>query len=140
MRCRKKDEEMTKQRAPRYTTPTESPKTCDFGDPTCPCQDGLMCHYKGDNPWPPPKERAPEPGAEAVGREQRMSAKKYLLIAGNVYSKTDGDRHWISAPQLARLYGVDPKECVFADELRPETWQGTNLRILRPRFDGDYRL
>lgn len=23
------------------------------GDPTCPCQDGDMCNYEGDNPFPP---------------------------------------------------------------------------------------
>ncbi|MGI9489062.1 MAG: hypothetical protein ACR2RF_24890 [Geminicoccaceae bacterium] len=23
---------------------------CFYGDPTCPCQDGLMCHYEGENP------------------------------------------------------------------------------------------
>ena len=26
---------------------------CKYGDPTCPCQDGDMCHYEGPNPWPP---------------------------------------------------------------------------------------
>lgn len=32
---------------------TETMK-CKFGDPTCPCQDGDMCHYKGDGAWPAP--------------------------------------------------------------------------------------
>lgn len=25
---------------------------CIGNDPTCPCQDGDQCHYKGENPWP----------------------------------------------------------------------------------------
>jgi hypothetical protein len=27
---------------------------CKYGDPLCPCQDGDMCHYEGDNPMIPP--------------------------------------------------------------------------------------
>ena len=23
---------------------------CKYGDPTCPCQDGDLCHYEGDRP------------------------------------------------------------------------------------------
>ena len=26
---------------------------CKYGDPTCPCQDGDMCHYEGPNPMQP---------------------------------------------------------------------------------------
>lgn len=29
-------------------------KSCEYGDPTCPCQDGDQCHYTGPDPWPPP--------------------------------------------------------------------------------------
>jgi len=29
---------------------------CKYGDPTCPCQDGDMCHYEGDNPISVPPE------------------------------------------------------------------------------------
>ena len=28
---------------------------CRYGDPTCPCQDGDMCHYEGPKAWPKPK-------------------------------------------------------------------------------------
>lgn len=28
---------------------------CKYGDPLCPCQDGLQCHYEGDNHSPVPK-------------------------------------------------------------------------------------
>ena len=29
-------------------------KTCKYGDPICPCQDGDMCHYEGPDAWEPP--------------------------------------------------------------------------------------
>lgn len=70
--------------------------------------------------------------------------KKYLVIAGRVRSRMDGDVHWITGAQLAHLYGVDPRECIFADERRldPRTqhWIDRGLVILRPRYGGDYRL
>lgn len=28
------------------------PVPCVGHDPLCPCQDGDLCHYKGENPWP----------------------------------------------------------------------------------------
>ena len=28
-------------------------KQCRGNDNTCPCQDGLMCHYEGENPMTP---------------------------------------------------------------------------------------
>ncbi len=27
---------------------------CKYGDPSCPCQDGDLCHYEGENPMTPP--------------------------------------------------------------------------------------
>lgn len=32
-------------------------RTCKYGDPLCPCQDGDMCHYEGPNPMRPPRSR-----------------------------------------------------------------------------------
>lgn len=32
----------------------QSPKPCIGKDPTCPCQDGDMCHYEGPDAWPIP--------------------------------------------------------------------------------------
>lgn len=37
-------------------------KSCKYGDPLCPCQDGDMCHYEGENPMSPP---TPEPVPDA---------------------------------------------------------------------------
>jgi len=28
----------------------ETPTTCEFGDLTCPCNDGDLCHYEGEGP------------------------------------------------------------------------------------------
>lgn len=30
------------------------PAPCIGNDLSCPCQDGLLCHYKGDDAWPLP--------------------------------------------------------------------------------------
>lgn len=27
---------------------------CKYGDPLCPCQDGMLCHYEGKNPMSSP--------------------------------------------------------------------------------------
>lgn len=61
---------------------------------------------------------------------------RYLLCPGYVFSKFDGDRHFISAEKLKDLYGVDWPDC---DVLKP----GINLNkykyiYLFPRYDGNY--
>lgn len=38
--------------------------------------------------------------------------KRYLILPGKVYSKTDMDTHYVSANELMRLYSVTPEECV----------------------------
>lgn len=64
---------------------------------------------------------------------------KYLVVPGFVISKNDGDRHWVSAQQLCRLYGVNPRECEVVTH--PENYRGDDSpTVLRPRYDGDYRL
>ena len=36
------------------TKSADTPTPCEFGDSTCPCQDGDECHYKGEHPMTPP--------------------------------------------------------------------------------------
>lgn len=64
---------------------------------------------------------------------------RYILHPGEVMSRTDGDRHYIDAFQLARLYGVDWKECiVFVGS--NSNFDYTNIEgdvHLYPRYDGD---
>lgn len=67
--------------------------------------------------------------------------KRYILRPGWVTSRHDGDRHYIKAPALARLYDVPMGECVVIP-------QGQSLvgfheidrfKILCPRANGKYR-
>jgi hypothetical protein len=62
--------------------------------------------------------------------------RRFVIHPGWVTSRTDGDRHFITAPVLARLYGV--RDYVVADQRghRPEPGDVD----LYPRFDGDYRV
>ena len=39
--------------------------------------------------------------------------KEYMICPGWVVSKRDSDLHWISAPQLIKLYQVNPQECII---------------------------
>ena len=70
-----------------------------------------------------------------------MSKKKYRLWPGPVESITDGDRHFISAPELARLYGVKMEECEIAGfRDRGKLLNGPYLIDLTPRHDGNYEV
>lgn len=72
----------------------------------------------------------------------------YVLCPGFVTSKYDGQTHYIGPMQLARLYGVDVRECLIYE---PAPWwtrsyymkaeeEGRGLPRLRPRYHGDYDL
>lgn len=68
---------------------------------------------------------------------------KYALCPGFVTSRTDGDRHYVGAVNLAELYGVPMSECVIFDPDRPHLAAGvkaTGLIFLRPRRDGRYEV
>lgn len=74
-------------------------------------------------------------------------AKLYAIYPGVVTSRYDGDCHYISAAQLARLYGVSIGECVvveWGDYSKP--WRresiayASTLIPLIPRYSGDYSL
>lgn len=53
--------------------------------------------------------------------------KKYVLHPGNVDSQQDTDTHFISASQLARLYGVKMSDCTIVDYRRPLTYVGRDM-------------
>ena len=72
-----------------------------------------------------------------------MTEIKYLVIAGEIISKSDGQRHYIHCDQLIKLYGVHRDECVFVHG--PNDWRGLgkkwlNLLRLTPRHDGNYTI
>jgi len=65
--------------------------------------------------------------------------KKYLVIPGEITSKSDGEEHFISAIDLMSLYNVNPKECVI--QSFPFSTLGLDVSkytVLRPRYDGNY--
>jgi len=66
------------------------------------------------------------------------TTKRYVLHPGWVFSKTDGDKHFIGGPRLARLYGVDIQECVFGDV--PDYKELPGDVHLAPSYSGDYSL
>ena len=71
-----------------------------------------------------------------------MRDKKYLVIGGKVISKTDGQRHYVSAVRLCELYKLNPVDCYLAEEKCSPSLHGlpSGLPILRPRKDGNYSL
>lgn len=73
---------------------------------------------------------------------------KYLLCPGPVTSKTDGDRHYVTASNLAMLYRVRLDECVILPAAMPANHRRRmelldrarkgELIALAPREDGNY--
>ena len=71
--------------------------------------------------------------------------KKYIVVGGDIMSKTDGDRHYVNARKLCNLYQINPNDCILIEErsyyglvkykLLPE-----GLPVLRPKYDGKYNL
>lgn len=41
--------------------------------------------------------------------------QRYVLHPGYVVSAFDGQEHFVGGPRLARLYGVDIRQCVYGD-------------------------
>ena len=67
---------------------------------------------------------------------------KYVVYPGYVRSKYDGDRHYITAKQLIKLYEVNPLKCHIVDFNQPKTYRGKDFRpyiSLIPRYNGDYK-
>ena len=64
---------------------------------------------------------------------------KYVLCPGFVTSKTDRDKHWISADKLIQLYGVNRQECIMFGE-KGFDYKKKGLIFLAPRYNGDYEV
>lgn len=68
--------------------------------------------------------------------------KKYVLCPDFVVSKNDGEQHFITAHELARLYGVTFGECYVAGwNAGGRQWFGIpkDLPQLYPKYHGDYK-
>lgn len=67
---------------------------------------------------------------------------RVILCPDFVTSRSDGDRHFISASRLARLYGVLPTDIVREYRGRPlmplDQQQREGWVELWPRYDGKY--
>jgi hypothetical protein len=62
---------------------------------------------------------------------------KYAVHGGYVTSQTDGDRHWVPAPRLARLYELETSEYFcWRDDAPGRRWE--DYIHLFPRYDGKY--
>lgn len=64
-------------------------------------------------------------------------APRWRLLPGLVFSRNDGDRHYIDAARLAQLYGVSLGECLVGEPRRDDP---RGLPELFPRRDGNYQL
>ena len=74
-----------------------------------------------------------------------MKPYRYILQPGTVTSQSDGQRHYVGASALARLYGVDIRACYIdiGDPCRTNPPIPDHLRdlpVLAPREDGNYTL
>jgi hypothetical protein len=68
-----------------------------------------------------------------------MPPIRYLLCPDFV-TADDGDRHWISAENLMRIYGVPRSECVVATRPAQLRLLLERFIVLEPREDHNYHL
>ena len=71
-----------------------------------------------------------------------IKSPKYVVMAGMVRSKEDGDLHYVSTLKLCSLYGVDPKDCLLISSKTDIRGMRIppKLPTLTARYDGDYSL
>jgi hypothetical protein len=74
-----------------------------------------------------------------LGEDGRMG-KMYLVVPGEVISKTDGQTHFISADKLIHLYKVNKRDCVVLSSKSIAINSYPDLIKLTPREDGNYEL
>lgn len=67
-----------------------------------------------------------------------MKHLKYALHPGEVTSQNDGNRHYVGAFELARLYQVPMDECLTINPARQFGLRTDKLIHLYPRMDGRY--
>lgn len=68
------------------------------------------------------------------------NGKRYLVCGGFVISKNDGQRHYVDARRVARLYHVDPVECHFVGSLGLHELSLPDVVLLMPDSTGQYKL
>lgn len=71
-----------------------------------------------------------------------MIEKKYIVIGSKVFSKYDGDVHYISPVKLIQLHGLKPSECfLFStdEDFQRVRHSLPELRRIRASYHGSYR-
>lgn len=71
--------------------------------------------------------------------------KRYVLHPGNLINHKTGDSTRVSAPTLAKLYGVNLDECVVLNThgkapFKRKASDLSGFTHLYPRADGDYNI
>jgi len=70
--------------------------------------------------------------------EIRKKAIMYALHPGWIVSMNDGDDHYISVPQLAKLYSLAPNEYIVWDTENDRTLDPEEYVHLFPSYQGRY--
>lgn len=97
----------------------------------------ITAYFIGRFLW---EERKANKSRDLIRQDQvRQSRYKYAVYPGYVISQNDGDRHYIGADQLIRLYGVDRRDCLIIREHERGMFVG-GLIALTPQSNGDYSL
>jgi len=85
-------------------------------------------------------------------KSPETNEQKYLVVGGEVFSRADGDRHYVDAVTLCRLYGLNPsnKNVKLLEGnhlyLLPQadrflkSFEEQGYIVLRTKYDGDYSL
>ena len=77
-------------------------------------------------------------------KDLKPKGKKFIVVGDFITSKNDGDRHFVSAEKLVRLYGLNPQECILKDQRHyPYGFKGLEsdgIIVLYPRYDGNYEV
>ncbi len=83
-------------------------RACKYGDASCPCQDGDMCHYEGPNPMP---RNQPQPAAREIVRDARLSG--VLIALAVVYAH---DQETIADEIITAMGSADLLRVAIAEE------------------------
>lgn len=74
---------------------------------------------------------------------EQVLGRRYIVHPGWITSRADGDRHFIRAGQLIRLYGISINECLVCAhcqgrKMLPCMASTPGYVDLWPRYSGDY--
>jgi hypothetical protein len=70
---------------------------------------------------------------------ENPAEKRFVIHPGSVRSRHDGDVHFVGFLELARLYGVNPADCLDASTVPHWAWPKGAVHLF-PGYSGDYSL